>query len=142
MKEKKQIPDEARLLNSWVMTLANRLQYHKFLNRSEAFRQAHLTLKLLMDLGEGEVVFTYKKDNGFLRRARGTLCTGISEAYDKWVYADEQKHKVSDEGTSFNYFDLDMQNFRTFKAENLIDIKSVSKTTDYTNETDYNSQIL
>ena len=51
--EKKKIPDEARLLSSWVMTLANRLQYHKFLNRSEAFRKAHLTLKLLMALGEG-----------------------------------------------------------------------------------------
>ena len=80
-----------------------------------------------MALGEGEAVFTYKKDNGFLRRARGTLCRGISEVYDRWQPAKTKNQRESETNTSFTYFDLDIEAFRSFKAENLIDIKVLGK---------------
>ena len=125
--QKQQILTDSRLMARWVTSLANTLQYHKFLTQAEAFRQAHLTKRLLVALGEGEAVFTYKKDNGFLRRARGTLCRGISEVYDRWQPADKKPQRESETNTSFTYFDLDIEAFRSFKAENLIDIKVLGK---------------
>ena len=126
MEQQKQFPTDSQLMARWVTSLANTLQYHKLLTQAEAFRQAHLTKRLLMALGEGEVTFTYKKDNGFLRRARGTLCRGISEVYDRWQPASRKPHRSSDENTSFSYFDLDVEAFRSFRAENLIDINSTT----------------
>ena len=125
--QKKKILTESRLLAGWVTSLANVLMYHKYLTRSEAFRKAHLAKQLLEALGQGEVVFTFKKENGFLRRARGTLCRGISEVYDNWQPAGTKSHRDSDGDSAFTYFDLDVEAFRSFKAENLIEIKSTKK---------------
>ena len=148
--EKKQIPEDKRLNDSKRMRLGNIIHWHKQKTMKEGQQLAALTQELTKALGEGVVVFTYKKDNGFLRRARGTLCPGIDEEYDNYKPKGTKKRNEDDiERTDFTYWDLDKHGFRTFKAERLIEInevtivsRKVNKTTDYTNETDYNSQIL
>ena len=153
MKEKKQIPtlnhipSDKRLYDAWVTRLGNCLHWQKLMSQSAAMAQAHLTLELLKALGEGIVVFTYIKKDGRARRARGTLCPGVSEAYDAYVRArsseerekDGKARRKNDEDTTFCYWDLDQHGFRSFDAERLWEInevtivsRKVSKTTDFT----------
>ena len=84
MEKERQIPSDAQLLARWVTILANKLQYHKMLTQSDAFQQAHLTRDLLTALGEGEVEFTYRKEDGIIRKARGTLYKGVCDGYDSY----------------------------------------------------------
>ena len=86
---------EQKLLNRWLFDLANELIDEGW-TRKEAFKQAHLCRRLLECLGLGTVVFEYEKKDGSVRRARGTLCKGISKE-----------------------FDLDAPGFRTFDATRL-----------------------
>ena len=150
MKEKKQIPDDKRLNDSKRMRLGNVIHWHKQKTMKEGQQLAALTHELTKALDEGVVVFTYMKDDGWARRARGTLCRGIDEEYDNYKPKGTKKGKKKDiTRTDFTYWDLDKHGFRTFKAERLIEInevtivsRKVNKTTDYTDNTDYNSQIL
>ena len=120
MKEKRQ------LLNSWTLELANWLITEHSLKRSEAFRKAHLTRQLLGMLGEGVVTFCYKKANGEERQARGTLCRGISDDFDHYVYKAEDGDTFANvlKRGVYVYFDLDRRSFRSFAAKNLIEIKN------------------
>ena len=77
-----------RLGNRWVFECANRLIMDEGLERKHAFAQAAKAYHLLEQLGKGEVRFEYLKTNGELRQARGTLCHGISEAFDNYAYKD------------------------------------------------------
>ena len=116
--------EKRQLLSSWTLELANWLITEHSLKRSEAFRKAHLTRQLLGMLGEGVVTFCYRKANGEERRARGTLCHGISDDFDHYEY------KAEDGDTFTNvlrrgvyvYFDLDCKSFRSFAARNLISV--------------------
>ena len=115
--------EKRQLLSSWTLELANWLVAEQGLKRSEAFRKAHLTRRLLGMLGEGEVTFCYKKANGEIRQARGTLCHGISDDFDHYEYKDEDADtftRVLRRGV-YVYFDLDRRAFRTFKAHSLVD---------------------
>lgn len=107
--------ENRRLLNRWVFELAYRLMEDENASRSAALRQAHLVKDLLEALGRGEVVFQYEKSDGTLRTARGTLCKGVSEAYDTYEYKTEQKDRDED-ATKFSYWDLDKECFRSFAA--------------------------
>jgi hypothetical protein len=71
---------EQKLLNRWTLDLANHLIDEGW-TRKEAFKQAHLCRRLLECLGMGTVVFEYEKKDGSVRRARGTLCKGISKDF-------------------------------------------------------------
>ena len=123
MEKEKQIPSDAQLLARWVTSLANKLQYHKMLTQSDAFKQAHLTRDLLTALGEGEVEFTYRKEDGFIRKARGTLCKGVCPGYDSYQPKTDRKPRRRDEeDTAYCYFDIDRNEFRSFKAENVLSI--------------------
>jgi hypothetical protein len=123
MEKEKQIPSDVQLLARWVTMLANKLQYHKMLTQSDAFKQAHLTRDLLTALGEGEVEFTYRKEDGFIRKARGTLCKGVCPGYDSYQPKTDRKPRRRDEeDTSYCYFDIDRNEFRSFKAENVMNI--------------------
>ena len=123
------LPEEMRqLLGSWTVELANWLT-DQGLSRSEAFRKAHLTRQLLEKLGEGEVVFRYVKGNGEERQARGTLCRGLCEDFDRYEYKRE-------DGVAFGhalqrgvyvYFDLERKAFRSFAAKNLLTIDSTEE---------------
>ncbi len=115
-----------RLLNSWVFNLANRLMEEENASRKVAFRQAKLTLDLLDALGQGIVSFQYKKQDGTLREARGTLRHGISEAFDNYVYKTEATEKDNDTQLTFTYWDLDREAFRSFSAMQLEKIDSLT----------------
>ena len=132
--EKKQIPEDKRLNDSKRMRLGNVIHWHKQKTMTEGQQLAALTQELTKALGEGVVVFTYKKDNGFLRRARGTLCPGVSEDYDAYERArsseerenDGKARRKDDEDTTFCYWDLDQHGFRSFDAERLWEINEVT----------------
>lgn len=75
---------------------------------SEALKMAWRAAKLQMALAAGEVKFRYRKCNGEIREAVGTL-----------------QNMVLDKLTAFNgaamyYFDLKKKGFRSFSVANLI----------------------
>ena len=111
--------EEQRLLRRWVLNLANDLIDEGW-PRECAFKQAHLCRRLLECLGMGKVTFEYYKKDGTVRRARGTLCKGVSKDFDHYEYKTEQK-KENPFGV-FKYFDLDAMGFRTFSVSNLVRI--------------------
>ena len=112
------------LMHRWVFELANWLMSEKDLGRREAFQKAHLTRKLLDGLGRGVVMFQYRKDDGEIRQARGTLCPGVSEDFDHYEYKrdDSEAFQRADERGVYVYFDLDRNAFRSFAAWRLIGV--------------------
>lgn len=110
-----------RLLGSWTLQLANWLTDECDLPRSEAMKKAHLTRKILDGLGRGVMTFDYRKKNGKLRRALGTLCPGVSADFDGYVYKREDRETFSRamERGVFVYFDLERKAFRSFAAKNV-----------------------
>ena len=112
-----------RLMNRWVFDVAYLLIDGYMEERKEAFRQAHLVRKLLERLGQGEVVFEYYRSDGRLRRARGTLCRGVSEAFDNYERKTPLKPTVHDDGLHFTYWDLDREQFRSFAVARVVKIK-------------------
>ena len=115
-----------QLMNRWAFSLANRLMEEENVSRKVAFQQAHLTRELLEALGRGEVRFVYEKQDGTLREARGTLCHGISEAFDNYVYKTDLTEKDYDTQLTFTYWDLDREAFRSFAAMQLEKIDSLT----------------
>ena len=110
------------LLRKWAFYFANRLMNEYNLTRKAAFKQAFLTLKLMDALGRGEVLFVYEKQDGTLREARGTLCHGISEAFDNYKYKTDVTDNDRDTGTNITYWDLDREAFRSFSVLKLKEI--------------------
>ena len=108
-----------RLMRRWVFDLAHVLMNDECMGRSEALRQGYLAGKLLEALGRGEVRFVYEKKDGTLREARGTLCHGISEAFDNYEYKTDLTENDFDTQLTFTYWDLDREAFRTFSAERI-----------------------
>ena len=106
-----------RLMRRFAFDVANAILENGCMGRSEALRQGHLTSKLLEELGRGEVRFVYQKKDGTLREARGTLCHGISEAFDNYEYKMDSLVSECAPGLWFQYWDLDREAFRTFSAE-------------------------
>ncbi len=107
---------ESRLLRRWVFDLSNVLIDEGW-PRKEAFRQAYLCLRLMVYLGLGTVEFEYYKKDGSVRRARGTLCKGVSKEFDYYEYKTE--HQKENPFNVFTYYDLDATGFRTFDATRL-----------------------
>ena len=110
--------DEQRRLRRWVMDLANYLMEEQNVSRKVALRQAHLAKGLLQALGEGVVTFTYRKKDGSLRTAHGTLRHGICREFDEYQYAGDKPEGDAVEWPydHFVYWDLDCQGFRSFAA--------------------------
>ena len=115
--------EEQRELNRWVMELANYLMAEKGIDDKTALRKAHLTRNLLRALGEGKVTFSYRKQDGSLRTAHGTLRHGIFREFDEYRYASDEAEDTASEWpySHFVYWDLDRQGFRSFRAEDLED---------------------
>jgi hypothetical protein len=104
---------------------ANFLVYKRGIDRSTAFKCAHILYRFAEWLVKGIVAFTYMKDDGSIRHARGTLCDGVSEKFDEWKRKQAEKPKAKEpEGESakhvIKYWDVDKEAFRSFKAENLM----------------------
>lgn len=120
------IPEGQRLLSRWVMELAAFLQDEYDISRASAMELAHLTRELLQRMGEGKVWFEYRKDDGSIREAVGTLCPGISDKFDHYeVKGDNHGHNRWP-CEEFTYWDLEKEGFRTFKAHRLIKIKAAT----------------
>ena len=119
-----QTDESRRMMDRWTLELANWLMNEKDMERREAFLKAHLARRLLDGLGQGVVVFQYRKENGEIRQARGTLCPGVSEDYDRYEYKrdDSDAFSRADERGVYVYFDLDRRAFRSFAAWRLINV--------------------
>ena len=122
-KKTRELHEFVRLMRRFAFDLANVLMEDGCIDRSEALHQAHLASKLLSALGQGEVRFVYQKKDGTLREARGTLCHGISEAFDNYEYKEDSLIAECPLGQTFQYWDLDREAFRTFSAERVVEIK-------------------
>lgn len=69
-------------------------------------------------LKAGVVEFTYKKKDGSLRKAKGTLKKSLLPELDN---DDENKRKTNDD--CFVYYDLKRDDYRCFLKKNFIEIK-------------------
>ena len=121
-----EMPEMQRLLCSWTMDLAAYLRQKYNMDKKRALELAHLNRELLTRLGTGRVWFDYKKLDGTVCEACGTLCKGISKAFDAYVC--KTSHEKADQWPTevFTYWDLDKEAFRTWKASRLVKIKAVN----------------
>lgn len=83
--------------------------------KSEALHKAWELLKLRKSLRKGVVSFIFKKVDGSVRRALGTLNLGSSNKES------DTEHKRNE--SIFTYFDLQKDAFRCFKIENFIGVE-------------------
>ena len=119
--------ENQRLLLSWTMDLAGLMRSRYDMEKKAAMEKAHLNRNLVMYLGEGVVTFVYEEADGSEREARGTLCKGVSKAFDDWT-----PKKTDEEESSkwprdyFVYWDLDAEAFRSWNASRLLKIKGRS----------------
>ena len=110
--------------------LANFLVNKRGFDRSKAFKCAHAIYRLTNELAKGLLEFSYMKDDGTLRHARGTLCDGVSDRFDEWKrkQAEKPKDKKAKAKTKpreiITYWDLDKEGFRSFRADRLIEVIS------------------
>ena len=135
-KNQKKRSETAKMLKSWTMELAHHLNDEENLPWKKALKLAHLNCSLLNNLGKGRVIFTYKKEDGVLRAANGTLCRKAHWTYDNYLKEKEilgsleneetNKKHTSDNIGTFCYWDIDKRAFRSFKAKSLIGIKEVT----------------
>ena len=121
------IKNQRRELTCW---LANFLVNKRGFDRSKAFKCAHAIYRLTNELAKGLLEFSYMKDDGTLRHARGTLCDGVSDRFDEWKrkQAEKPKDKKAKAKTRpreiITYWDLDKEGFRSFRADRLIEVRS------------------
>ena len=110
--------------------LANFLVNKRGFDRSKAFKCAHAIYRLTNELAKGLLEFSYMKDDGTLRHARGTLCDGVSDRFDEWKrkQAEKPKDKKAESKNKpreiITYWDLDKEGFRSFRADRLIEVIS------------------
>ena len=116
-----------RWVNRWIFDCANRLITEEGMERKRAFAQAKKALHLLEKLGMGEARFEYLKANGELRKARGTLCRGISSELDNYEFKNDKPDVERTEYGIIVYFDLDKEAFRSLHIKNLIIFGLISK---------------
>ena len=94
---------------------------------SELLRHAWYFVHLREMMKTGIVRFSYFKQDGSIREARGTLCASL-------VPDDKKPHPVTDNPspvTSFKtipYYDLDRQDWRSFRITDFIGFVSVQPT--------------
>ena len=125
--EEMKIKNQRRELTCW---LANFLVNKRGFGRSKAFKCAHAIYRLTNELAKGLLEFSYMKDDGTLRHARGTLCDGVSDRFDEWKrkQAEKPKDKKAKAKTRpreiITYWDLDKEGFRSFRADRLIEVIS------------------
>ena len=125
--EEMKIKNQRRELTCW---LANFLVNKRGFDRSKAFKCAHAIYRLTNELAKGLLEFSYMKDDGTLRHARGTLCDGVSDRFDEWKrkQAEKPKDKKAESKNRpreiITYWDLDKEGFRSFRADRLIEVIS------------------
>ena len=124
-KKKRYFSEMSKLQWRWVMLLVQSLMNKEELPRQEAMKKAWLTFKLLEALGKGIVEFSYKKQDGTTRQARGTLHRGVSESFDNYKSkGGKSPRDNSNTDGIYVYWDLDKNGFRSFHAQDLIQLKN------------------
>ncbi len=94
---------------SVLFKIANAIYHsHKAATISDALKIAWKAAKLQVRLAAGEVKFKYRKLNGEVRSAIGTLKNMVNENTSAF------------NGTAMFYFDVEKQGFRSFAIANLI----------------------
>ena len=124
----KKLSTERQQLSSWVMERADRMCNEYGISRREACRKAHLAKNIVELMGTSVVQFQYRKKDGTLRQARGTLCIEMSPEYDEALrrMAERQTEKSSQKKDEnpldyVTYWDMDKRGFRSFLIRNLDD---------------------
>jgi hypothetical protein len=124
----KKLSDEtARLLRQWAMELANHLRYKEGWTADQAMRQAWLCQHALEAMGRGVVLLDFCKRDGTSRLAFATVCKGIDQRFDDYVYKGRKDEISRRYNWSFTFWDLDEHAFRSFNAARLndyIEVKS------------------
>jgi hypothetical protein len=110
-----------REMGKWVMELAHHLKREHGVEWRAALCKAHLTRRILRLMGTGVVQFSYRKKDGTMRTARGTLCREASAAFAAYEYVKAVEEVVWPRAT-FSYWDVDKNGFRSFRAEQLKEI--------------------
>lgn len=94
---------------SSIFKVANALRKsNKAKTLGEALRIAWKAAKLQLQLSAGEVKFRYRKLNGEIREAVGTLKNMITDS------------AMAVNGTAMFYFDVEKKGFRSFAISNLL----------------------
>ena len=97
---------------SKIMTIAHALRRVYKMSFSEAQKLAWANVKLKMSLHQGPVQFSYKKQNGEVRQAIGTL-----HNVEPLLVGSS---KFSNDILTLRYYDLEKEGFRAMKMSNLI----------------------
>ena len=97
-----------------VMTMAHALCRKFSLTISEALRKAWKAVKLQAALHLGKVEFAYRKADGSIRKAVGTLKGGA------FSYTPSEGNSRVMPAWQIPYYDLEKMSFRSFTAINLI----------------------
>jgi len=122
----KEKQEQKKLMNRWVFDHAYAMMEEFNMNRSDAFRQAYLVWDLVDALGQGIAVFEYEKKDGSLRKAKGTLCKGVSDGYDAYEYKEKDKeNRDCYPKLDIKYWDLDREAFRNFSVARVVMIHGV-----------------
>lgn len=123
--------EERRLTSRWLMELAHAMQVERpNLTWRFCLMQAHLTGRLLAELGRGRVAFSYTKETdavNWRRHAEGTLRRGVSKALDAWLDRPGSQPPTAasaDTALTVTYWDLKREAWRSFKSWNLLTIDS------------------
>lgn len=94
---------------SSIFKIANAIYHsHKAETMGEALKMAWRAAKLQTRLAAGEVKFRYRKMNGEIREALGTLKNMVTETSSAF------------NGTAMFYFDIEKKGFRSFAVTNLV----------------------
>ena len=133
MKQKKKYNETSRLLRQWAMELANHLRYKEGWQPDDATRQAWLCQHALEALGKGVVMLDFSKRDGTRRIARGTVCQGVDDRFDRYEYKGKKDEISYRYNWSFTFWDLDEKGFRSFNAARLDDYLPVTQKEDFNN---------
>lgn len=98
-----------------VMSLAWQMVKKNGFSMSEALKTAWANLKLKSEMKKRIVKFYFKKVDGSVREAYGTLC-------EKYMPAVTGTDKRAKNDTVQTYFDTERGEFRCFKKANLMSI--------------------
>ena len=99
-----------KTFRSTVFKRAHQIVKNTGVKFSEALKKSWSIYRLLKTMGRKPTVFTYKKLNGEIREARGTIQHVTSKTERKTNYA------------VVTYFDLNKNGVRCFRAENLLNV--------------------
>lgn len=99
-----------------LMIVANAIRTNQKTSLKESLTISHKVMKLKKRLISNHITeFKFKKNNGEIRSAKGTLINVVTDYYVKGTDTKKPRYDI------IKYFDLEKNSFRSFNATNLID---------------------